>query len=171
MLQPFEGKAPRIESPSFIAESADIIGDVQVRKRCSIWHGAVVRGDLHGIVIGEGTSIQDNAVLHVRAADGVRLGDEVTVGHGALLHGCSIGDRTLVGVGAIVLDGAEVAEECLIGAGALVPPGSKIPPRSMVLGVPGKVVRQLNGDEVLGLRDHAARYWSMALKYINASKQ
>ncbi|MGE5543258.1 MAG: gamma carbonic anhydrase family protein, partial [Bacillota bacterium] len=119
MLEAYRGKAPVIENPCFVAGSAVIIGDVTIGRRCSIWPGAVLRGDLNSIAVGEGSSIQDNCVVHVDHVHNVRIGNGVTVGHGAMLHGCSVGDGTLIGIAATVLDGAEVGEYSIVGAGAV----------------------------------------------------
>ncbi|MCR4397912.1 MAG: gamma carbonic anhydrase family protein [Firmicutes bacterium] len=158
-------KVPQIRSPSFVAPTATVVGDVIVGERCSIWYGAVVRADINRVEIGEGTSIQENAVVHVSEDVPTSIGRDVTVGHGAMLHGCTIGDRTLVGIGATVLDKAEIGEECIVAAGAVVPPGAKIPPRSMVVGVPAKVSRTLSEGEALSLKRHADRYWELAVRY------
>lgn len=165
MLVEFRGKKPCIEKPSFVAENATLIGDVRVGARVSIWFGAVVRADINAITVGQGTNIQDNVVIHVDETHPVRIGEDVTVGHGAILHGCTIGDGALIGMGATVLDGAEIGEGCIIGAGTVVTQGVKIPAGSMVLGLPGKVVRTLTEAEVAALREHSREYWELASRY------
>ena len=152
MISPLGPKSPRVDPSAFVAGNAVIVGDVAVGRESSIWFGAVVRGDVGAIRIGRRTNIQDLCVLHVDSDFDLTVGDEVTVGHRAILHGCRIGHRVLVGMGAIVLNGAEVAEECIIGAGAVVTEGAKIPPRSLVLGVPGRVVRGLDASELERIR-------------------
>ena len=166
MVQPFRGRSPKVSQPSLIVETAVVIGDVAIGPRCSIWYGAVLRGDLGSIAIGEGCSVQDNAVVHVDSKCPAKIGDHVTIGHSAVLHGCTIGSGTIVGMGSIVLDGAEIGEECIIGAGAVVAPGTRIPPRSMVLGVPARVVRGLSDTEARSLLTHASEYWELAKGYL-----
>ena len=166
MIAPYRGKMPVTGSPCFIADSAVIVGDVSIDERCSVWPGAVLRGDVNSIAVGRGTNLQDNCVVHVDREHGVKIGDCVTVGHGATVHGCTVGDGALIGISATVLDGAEIGEWSIVGAGAVVLSGSKIPPRSMVLGVPAKVVRSLTDDEVAALREHAAGYWELAEGYM-----
>ncbi|NPV69503.1 MAG: gamma carbonic anhydrase family protein [Firmicutes bacterium] len=166
MLGSFKGKSPRITQPSLVTETAVVVGDVSIGPRCSIWYGAVLRGDISSITIGEGTSVQENAVIHVDPDYPSRIGDDVTIGHLAMLHSCTVGSRTIVGMGSVILGGAEIGEECIIGAGAVVAPGTKIPPRSMVLGVPARVVRQLSDSEANGLIAHANDYWELAQAYL-----
>lgn len=166
MLEAYRGRTPSVQSPCFVASSAVVIGDVTIGRRCSVWPGAVLRGDLNSIAVGEGSSVQDNCVVHVDQVHNVRIGKGVTVGHGAMLHGCSVGDGTLIGIAATVLDGAEIGGYCIVGAGAVVVSNLKIPPRSMVLGVPARVVRSLSSDEIAMLEDHAAQYWELAEGYL-----
>jgi len=159
-------KSPHIDPSAFVVESAVVIGDVVLGPEASIWFHAVVRGDVERVRIGARTNVQDNATVHVTTDRWpTMLGEGVTVGHGAVLHGCTVGDHCLVGIGAIVLDGAVVGAECLIGAGALVPPGLEVPPRSLVLGSPGKRVRDLSADEVARLHRSAANYVGHARRY------
>jgi len=166
MITAFAGRAPRLDPTAFVVSSATVIGDVVIGPESSVWFGAVVRGDIEAIRIGARTNVQDHATLHVVGGRfGTTLGDGITVGHNAVVHGCTIGDGTLVGMGAIVLDGAKVGTECLIGAGALVPPGARIPPRSLVLGSPGKVVRPLSDAELERIRSSASNYVAYAAQY------
>jgi carbonic anhydrase/acetyltransferase-like protein (isoleucine patch superfamily) len=166
MIAAYAGRAPRLDPTVFVVESATVIGDVVIGPESSIWFGAVVRGDIESIRIGARTNVQDNATIHVVGGKfGTRLGDGVTVGHNAVVHGCTIEDGALVGMGAIVLDGALVGAESLVGAGALVPPGARIPPRSLVLGSPGKVVRPVTDEELERLRSSAANYVGYAQRY------
>jgi carbonic anhydrase/acetyltransferase-like protein (isoleucine patch superfamily) len=148
LVRSFGSSVPRIHRDAWIAPGAVVVGDVEIGVDSSLWYGVVARGDVHRIRIGARTNVQDNSVLHVtKGRHACILGDEITVGHRAVVHGCTIGDRALVGIGAIVLDGAQVGDGALVGAGCLVPPGAKIPARSLVLGVPGRVVRTLSDDE------------------------
>lgn len=151
-------RQPTIHPSAFIAPNAIVLGDVTIGKDASVWYNTVLRGDINRIEIGEGSNIQDGSVLHLTAELGCFIGSYVTVGHMAMLHACTIGDECLIGMGSIVLDGAEIGERSIIGAGALVTQGKKIPPGSMVLGSPAKVVRNLTEEELSGLREWAARY-------------
>jgi carbonic anhydrase/acetyltransferase-like protein (isoleucine patch superfamily) len=162
----FRGKTPTIHPSVYLVESAIVIGDVTIGSEASLWFHTVVRGDVCPIHIGAGTNIQDNATIHVTTDRfAVTIGDDVTVGHGAIIHGAMIGNRTLVGMGAIVLDGAEVGAECLIGAGTVVTPGTRIGDRQLVLGSPAKPIRPLNDDERAALLSSAERYVRVAAEY------
>lgn len=165
MLLPYKNNLPQINASNFIAETASVIGRVTLGDDASIWFGAVVRGDVEPIDIGARTNVQDNAVIHVANGFATKIGNDVTIGHNAIVHACTIGDKVLVGMGAIVLDGAIIGEETIIGAGALIPPGKIIPPRSMVMGSPGKVVRTLSDSEIAGLKASAKHYVSYAQEY------
>ena len=147
-LYKFDGKMPKIHPDAYVSPRASVIGDVEVDADSSIWESAVLRADLNYIRVGKGTSIQDNVTVHTTFTNPSIIGDYVTVGHNSLIHACEIGDRTVVGMGAIVLDGAKVGNECVIGAGSVVTHGSIIPDRSLVLGVPGKVKNEVS-DELL----------------------
>ena len=149
----------------FLAPNATILGDVTLGDRVGIWFGAVVRADRDRIAIGADSNVQDNCVVHCSPGHPVTIGREVSVGHGAVLHGCTIGDRVLVGMGAIVLNGAVVGEDSLIGAGALVTEGAQIPPNSVVIGVPGKVVKQTTEEQRAKIRQNAATYVELAGRY------
>ncbi|MCS7338067.1 MAG: gamma carbonic anhydrase family protein, partial [Verrucomicrobiae bacterium] len=146
LLESHLGKTPKLGRDVFIAPGAVVVGDVVLGDYSSVWYGAVLRGDINSIVIGHHTNIQDNAVFHVAGELPCNVGDYVTVGHAAVVHACSVGNEVLIGMGAVVLDGAVIGEQSLVGAKALVPQGAHIPPGSLVLGVPGKVVRQLTAD-------------------------
>lgn len=146
-------------STAFVDESAQVIGDVEIGDDSSIWMNVVLRGDVHWIRIGARTNVQDGCVLHgMRETHPTRLGDEVTVGHGALLHGCTIEDRCLIGMGAIVLNGATVGTGSIIAAGTLVAEGTEIPPRSLVMGSPGRVRRATTDDDAASIRRYAENY-------------
>ena len=143
---------------TFIAPTAVVIGDVRIAHESSVWWGAVLRGDYDTITIGKRSNVQDNAIVHMDAGFPVALGDGVTIGHKAVLHGCTIGNNSLVGINAVVMNDVVIGDDCLIGANALLTEGKVVPPRSLVLGSPGKVVRQLNDDEVAEVTDFADRY-------------
>ncbi|MFQ5450967.1 MAG: gamma carbonic anhydrase family protein [Nitrospinaceae bacterium] len=159
MIHPFKEKTPSIDSSSLVMESAQVIGDVVIGEESSVWFNAVIRGDVNYIRIGNHTNIQDGCVLHVaRRTHPLIIGDEVTVGHNVTLHACTIGSRCLIGMGAIIMDGAEVGENSIVGAGALLTTNTRIPPRSLVLGSPAKVKRELTEEEIRGIRESAAHY-------------
>ncbi len=148
MLVPFQDKTPIVKDTTFIAPGAYLIGDVQVGKETSIWFNTVLRGDEDSIIIGDRCSIQDNSTIHLYQGSPVMIEDEVTVGHNVVLHGCSIKKRSIIGMGSTILDGAVIGEECIIAANSLIPSGKVIPPRSLVVGSPGKVVRELNEKDL-----------------------
>lgn len=160
---------PKDVLPAFIAPSASITGEVSLGDECSIWHNVTVRGDLARVEIGKRSNVQDGAILHVAIGLPCLIGDDVTVGHGAIVHGCKIGNRCLIGMGSIILNGAEIGEDCVIGAGALVTEGKKIPPRSLVVGSPAKIVRQVSDEELKGILENAASYCKLASKARTAS--
>ena len=166
LIRAFRDKAPQIDGSAFIADTAVVIGDVAVGARSSIWFGAVLRGDVFHIRIGEETSIQDNSVIHVTHDQyATTVGNRVTVGHSVTLHGCTVGDQCIVGMGAIVLDQAVVGDRCIIGAGALVTPGTKIPPGSLAVGSPARVKRALTDEELLWLDGSALHYVELIKAY------
>ena len=142
----------------YLAEGAKIIGDVSIEEGSSVWYNAVIRGDSNSIVIGENTNVQDNAVLHTSHEHGITIGDNVTIGHGAIVHGCTVGNNVLIGMGAIILDGAVIEDNCIIGAGALVTQNKVIPEGVLVLGNPGKVVREISEEEKDGIVKNADSY-------------
>jgi len=147
-----EKRTPKIAPSAWVAPGAHVIGGVELAENVSIWFGAVLRGDNDPITIGTGSNVQENAVLHTEAGHPLTIGAYVTVGHQAMLHGCAIGDGSLIGIQAVVLNGAKIGRECLIGAGALIPEGKVIPDRSVVMGAPGKVVRELSDADVARIR-------------------
>ena len=153
-----DGARPEAEGDHWIAESASVMGRVILKKNASVWFNATLRGDNDPITIGENTNIQDGSVLHTDMGAPLTIGKNCTIGHMVMLHGCRIGRGSLIGIGAIVLNGAEIGEECLIGAGALIPEGKKIPPRSVVMGAPGKVIREVSETDAARLREGAAVY-------------
>src|SRR5881227_4389660 len=152
MIRPFRGTHPQIHPTAYVAETAVVIGDVEIGAESSVWFGAVVRGDCYYIRIGARTNIQDGTVVHVtNGTHATILEDEVTVGHNVTLHGCHVERGSLVGIGSIVMDGCRVGERSLVAAGALLSPGTIIPPRSLVMGFPARVKRQLTDEEVADL--------------------
>jgi carbonic anhydrase/acetyltransferase-like protein (isoleucine patch superfamily) len=165
MIKEFEGIMPEIDESVFVAESADIIGDVKIGKNSSVWYNTVLRGDEHAIRIGKNTNIQDGTVVHVGLDVDTVIGDNVTVGHNALVHGCKIGNNSLVGMGAIVLNGAEIGEFCMIGAGALVTQNKKFPDGMLIIGSPAKAVRELTEEEKQSLVKSADDYCANAQKH------
>ena len=157
-LDRFLRQKPRLGKNVFIAKTATVVGDVTLGACSSVWYGAVLRGDINRIVVGHHSNVQDNAVLHLADDFPCALGNWVTVGHGAIVHACRVGDECLVGMGAVILDGAVIGRQSLIGAKALVTQGMKIPPGSLVLGAPAKVVRKLTKAERAGLKGWAQKY-------------
>ena len=150
----------------FIAPNATVLGDVSLGDETGIWHGAVIRADKDTIVIGNRSNVQDNAVLHTSVGYPVMIGNDVSVGHGAILHGCRIADRVLVGMGAIVLNGAEIGQDSLLGAGTVITEGTKIPPGSVVVGVPGKVIKKVSDEQREHIVRNARNYWDLAGRYL-----
>lgn len=159
MLYSLDGQCvSKIGSEHFVAENATVIGNVELHDKSSIWFNVVIRGDNDPIIIGEGSNIQDGAVLHTDPGFTLSLGANVTVGHMAMLHGCEVGDGSLIGIGAVVLNGAKIGKGCLIGANALVPEGMEIPDNSLVVGSPAKIKRTLSEKQVAGLLQNAEHY-------------
>lgn len=167
MLKPYRGITPIVAANAFIEDTAVVIGDVVIGSDSSVWFHAVVRGDVHFIRIGHRTNIQDLSLLHV-AHDTypLTLGDDITIGHHVILHGCTIRDRVLVGMGAIIMDGVVVEEDCIIGAGSLVTERTQIPPKSLVIGSPAKVKRTLTDDEISWIKESATNYSRYAQYYL-----
>lgn len=151
----------------YLASGAVVVGDVSIGKKTSVWHNAVLRGDVAPISVGEGSNVQDCAVLHGATGCPVVVGDGVTIGHGAIVHGCTIGNNTLVGMGAIVLNGAEVGCDCIIGAGALVTQGTRIPDGSVAFGSPAHVVRTVTDEDRASNRANAQEYVALARKWLS----
>jgi carbonic anhydrase/acetyltransferase-like protein (isoleucine patch superfamily) len=159
MILEHKGRSPKIDSSVFLAPGSCVIGDVQIGEETSIWFNVIVRGDVNHIHIGQRTNIQDGSVIHVTLdTHPTVIGDDVSVGHGVILHGCTVQDKCLVGIGAKVLDGAVIGESSLVAAGSLVTPGTKIPPRSLVMGSPAKVKRSLTKDECCDMHAISERY-------------
>lgn len=168
MIFSYKGITPVVHDSVFLAQGTCVIGDVHIGEGSSLWFNVVVRGDVNLVRIGQRTNIQDGSVVHVtHETHPTIIGDDVTVGHRATLHGCRIGNGVLVGIGAVILDGAEIGDSSMIAAGSLVAPGTKIPPRSMVMGIPGKVVRMLTAEECRGFGSLASRYVAYGAEYLN----
>ncbi|MGN1024045.1 MAG: gamma carbonic anhydrase family protein [Lachnospiraceae bacterium] len=161
---PQNREIPTIDPSVYLAEGAICAGSVQIGKDSSVWFNAVLRGDSDSIQIGTRSNIQDGCVLHTDPGHPIRIGDEVSIGHGAILHGCTVGDHTVVGMGAIVLNGAVIGKDCLIGAGALVTGGTVIPDGSLAFGSPAKVIRPLTDKELAGNLQNAAEYAELAAR-------
>ena len=167
IVRGYEGKEPRFGSRVFVAENAAIIGDVELGNDCSIWYSATLRGDINAIRIGSRTNVQDNCTIHVTHLQWPTvIGEEVTIGHGAIVHGCTVHRGALIGMGSRVLDGAVVGESALVGAGALVPEGMHVPPRTLVVGVPARVKRPLNEEELTRLDQSWRHYVDYKEKYL-----
>ena len=162
MIKGYDGIEPKIDKTAFIAESADIIGKVTIEEIANIWYGTVLRADDNYITVGENTNIQDGSVVHISEKFPTIIGNNVTVGHKSIIHGCEIGDNTLIGMGSIVLDGAKVGEFTLLGAGSLVPPGKEIPSGVLAMGSPAKVIRELSQEEKENLTKSALKYVNLA---------
>ena len=157
-LYELDGIAPEIAEDSWVAPDANVIGNVRVEEGASVWFGTTIRGDNEPIVIGKGSNVQENTVMHTDPGCPLTIGEGCTIGHKAMLHGCSIGDNSLIGMGATVLNSARIGKNCLIGAGALITEGKEIPDGSLVMGAPGKIVRQLDEAAINGLRGSAIHY-------------
>lgn len=166
IIQEYNGKSPRIGERVFIATNAVVIGDVEIGDDASIWFGAVLRGDKGRIVIGRGANIQDNSVLHANSANSTLIGEDVTVGHGALLEGCTIGSGAVIGMGAIILPDVVIEEQAMIGAGSLLTPGTRIPARTLAVGSPATVRKQLSGESLRAVTVSAKSYRDLKDRYL-----
>ena len=171
-LYSLEDRSPTLPDKTdfWIAPDANIIGNVVIKDGASIWFGATLRGDNETITVGQGSNVQENSVLHTDIGYPLEIGTNCTIGHKAMLHGCTIGDESLIGMGATVLNGAKIGKNCLIGAGALITEGKVIPDGSLVMGAPGKVVRQLDEAAIAGLRASAAGYQANMRRFRNSLK-
>jgi carbonic anhydrase/acetyltransferase-like protein (isoleucine patch superfamily) len=161
-LGTFLRRTPDTAQAAFVAANASLMGDVRLGRDSSVFYGSILRGDIETITIGEGTNVQDGCIIHLANDLGAHVGAYCTLGHGAIVHACTVGDLCLVGMRAVILDAAEIGDECLIGAGSLVTPRTKIPPRSLVMGLPAKVVRPLTEPELAALRTSAEKYITVA---------
>ena len=165
MIVSFGGKMPRDEGAAFVAPNATLIGDVVLKPGATIWYGAVLRGDDGTLTVGEGSNVQDNAVLHCDPGGQVVLGKNVTVGHSAIVHGCTVGDNSLIGMHATILNHAVVGRNCIIGAGALVPEGMVIPDNSVAVGVPARVIKTIRDDQLAHNIENAEAYVEMGRQH------
>ncbi|HTK29036.1 MAG TPA: gamma carbonic anhydrase family protein [Vicinamibacterales bacterium] len=166
MLRAYRGQLPRIAPSAFVDESAQVIGDVEIGDESSVWMCVVVRGDVHRIRIGRRSNVQDGTVVHVmNGTHPTTIGDNVTIGHAAVVHGCTVEDQCLIGMGAILLNGVRVGAQSIVAAGALLTEGTVVPPRSLVMGSPGKVKRLLTHTEIAGIQSYADRYVQYRLDY------
>jgi carbonic anhydrase/acetyltransferase-like protein (isoleucine patch superfamily) len=167
VIRAFRGVTPRVHPSAFIDDSAQVIGDVEIGEESSVWMCAVVRGDVHWIRIGRRSNIQDGAVVHaMTGTHPTAIGNDVTIGHGAVIHGCTIDDRCLVGMGAILLNGSHIGTQSIVAAGALILEHMQVPPRSLVLGAPAKVKRLLTHAEIAGIQGYADRYVEYRREYM-----
>ena len=165
MIYDFEKNTPQIHPESWVAPNAVVIGDVTLGKNTSVWFNATLRGDIENINIGEGSNVQDGSVLHTDPGCPLKIGKNVTVGHIVMLHGCKIGDNSLIGIGAVILNNAKIGKNCIIGAKALVTENKEIPDNSLVLGAPGKVIRQVTEEEIKAVKENAIHYQKNWKKY------
>ena len=171
MIREWNGHKPKIHPSAFVHETAEIIGRVTIEKDASVWPYCVLRGDVDEIVIGEGANIQDCSVIHCNVGDPTIVGKRVSVGHSVILHGCTVKDDCIVGMGSIVLDKAVIEEFCVVGAGAVVSPRTTIPRNSMVLGIPGKVARALKPEEVEHIKWNAREYYKLSDSHRKTSRR
>ncbi len=168
MISSFDNKHPRIKDSVFIAQSAQVIGDVSIAENSSVWFNSVIRGDVHYIQIGKNTNIQDGCVLHVtKNTNPLIIGDHVTIGHRVVAHGCKIGSNTLIGIGSVVLDGAVIEELSVVAAGSLVPPGYKVPEGVLAVGIPVKIKRELKKVEIDRIYELSKNYVEYSRRYIS----
>ncbi|TCO79846.1 gamma carbonic anhydrase family protein [Marinisporobacter balticus] len=167
MIIAYEEIMPEIHPSCYVAENATIIGKVKLKENVNVWYGTVIRGDDNYITIGENTNIQDNCTVHIAKDFPTIIGDNVTIGHNAIVHACKVGNNVLVGMGAIILNGAEIGENVIIAAGSIVPPGKKIPSNTLVMGSPAKVVRELTEEDRKKLKKSAINYVALANKHRN----
>lgn len=158
----------KIDPTAFVAHNAVVVGDVHIGAEASVWFGAVIRGDREPIRVGARTNVQDGTILHVDRGEPCTVGDDVTIGHRCVIHGCTIGDRCLIGMSATIMSGATLGEECIVGAGALITEGKRIPPRSVVVGMPARVVRLVGEADLAHARDGAAHYVEAGKAYAAA---
>ena len=166
MIYTLQNLKPEIANDAFIAPNAMLIGDVHVHAESSVWFGAVLRGDIERITIGRGSNVQDGSVMHTDPNNPCALGEDVTVGHMAMLHGCSVGDNSLIGIGATLLNGSSIGENCIVGAHTLITEGKTFPAGTLIMGTPGKIVRELAREEIEAISANSARYVKRAQLYL-----
>ena len=162
---------PAIHETAWVADNAQVLGNVQLAQDSSVWFGVVIRGDMDAISVGRGTNIQDNSVLHADHGMPLTIGDNVSIGHQVMLHGCTIGDGSLIGIQAVILNGARIGKNCLVGAGSLVTEGKEFPDNSMIFGSPAKAVRQLSAEQIEGLKMISDHYVENARRYKSRLKK
>ena len=165
MIHKLGQKTPVIDKDAFIEESAHVIGDTVIEKDCSVWFGAVIRADFDKITIGKNSNVQDNCTLHSDEGFPIHIGENVTIGHNAVIHGCKINDNTIIGMNATVLNGAVIGKNCIIGAGAVVKEKAEIPDNSLVVGIPAKVIKELDEEAIKHLKNNADEYRELAKIY------
>ncbi len=161
MIKKIGENKPEVHKNAFVADTANVLGDVNIGEGSSIWYNTVVRGDIENIKIGKYTNIQDNSTVHTETNIPTELGDYTVVGHNAIIHGCTVGNNCLIGMGAIVLNGAVIGDNSIVAAGSLITEGKIIPPNSLVMGTPGKVVRQVTDEEIADIKKNALRYYEL----------
>lgn len=171
VILPFKDKTPVIANDAYISERASVIGAATIGARTSVWEYAVIRADTNTITIGEESSIQDNCTVHGDARFPMRIGNRVTLGHNAMVHGCTIENNVIVGIGAIILNGAHIGHHSIIGAGSVVTPGTRIPPKSLVVGIPGKVIRPLNESDLFEVEHSWQVYVGMSRQYLSQQRK
>ncbi len=170
-LYELDGMAPKVAASAWVADNAQVMGDVVLGEDSSVWFGATLRGDTETITVGRGSNIQDGSVLHADIGFPMTVGENVTVGHQVMLHGCTIGDGSLIGIGAVVLNGAKIGKHCLVGAGSLVTEGKEFPDGSMILGSPARAVKSLTPEQIDSLRMSAKHYTDNAARYRKTLKK
>ena len=169
MLYDLENKKIQNSGDNWVAPNANVIGDVTLEKNTSIWFNATLRGDIENIYVGEGSNVQDGSVLHTDPGYPLKIGKNVTVGHLVMLHGCTIGDNSLIGIGAVILNNAKIGKNCVIGAKSLITENKEIPDNSLVVGSPGRVIRKVTDEEVKAIKENAIRYQENWKKYLKSS--
>lgn len=167
MIIPYQGKTPQIKTKSFIAPTAVLVGDLEIAEDVSIWFGAVLRGDIGKIRIGRGSNVQDNAMIHAPSKGETVIGEGVTIGHGAVLEGCTVGNRAVIGANAVVTFGATVGERCMVAAGAVISEGMTVPSGTLVAGVPAQVKKQLSGSSKQWVEEAGTHYQLLGQQYLN----
>lgn len=165
MIVEYMGHKPKIHESCYVADNASIIGRVELKKNANIWYGTVIRGDDNYIIVGENTNIQDNSTVHIDGNYPTIIGDNVTIGHNAIIHACTVGNYVLVGMGSIILNGSEIGDNVIIAAGSVVPPGKRIPSNTMIMGTPAKVVKELSEEEIENHKKRALDYVELANKH------
>ena len=167
MITGFNGITPQIPSSTYVAHSADVVGNVVLGNDVSVWHNSVIRGDFNSIVVEDSSNIQDNSVLHVDSNEPLHIGTNTTIGHGCIIHGCTIGNSCLIGMGSLIMNRAMIGSNCIIGAGTLITQDTKIPDNSIVLGRPGKISKQISQSDLEYINSNAKAYVALKNKYLS----